>query len=221
MTSIRNSIDLSGRTFGRLTVLRRVGSNKQGNSLFECRCSCPNHTIVVVSGGHLTNCDTVSCGCYQNEMRIKSHTKWKTQEEKDIICHYRNMKQRCYDVNYTGYENWGGRGIYICDEWLNDPSSFVKWSLEHGFRKDLWIERIDNGGPYSPDNCRWATQLEQMNNKRSNVIVSAFGMSHTLSEWSRKIDIPYDELYRMYVKDCGRLEMLIMSVMFEQSLNSC
>ena len=76
------------------------------------------------------------------------------------------MKQRCYNPNNDNYPNYGGRGISICDEWLNDREAFISWALSHGYSNDLSIDRIDVNGNYKPSNCRWATDELQRNNQR-------------------------------------------------------
>lgn len=215
LSSKRNTRDLVGQKFGRLTVLERSGSTDKGLALWKCLCECG--TIKIVDGSHLVNGYTRSCGCLQAERRIEVHTKW-IGIEQDIISHFRRMKQRCYDKNYPDYFRWGGRGIYICDEWLEDPRKFVEWAKENGFSPELSIGRINNDGPYSPWNCRWETFEEQANNKSNNVRIYTCGFERTLAEWARLIDEPYQTLYNLYRKDPDRVKLLITASEFERSM---
>lgn len=100
---------------------------------------------------------------------------------------WRGMKGRCYREACSGYKNYGKRGIIVCDEWLNNFESFESWALNNGYAEGLTIERIDNNGNYCPENCRWATRLEQANNKRNNVRVTHSGKTQTLSQWAREL----------------------------------
>lgn len=80
-----------------------------------------------------------------------------------------DMKARCYNPNHQAYSNYGERGITVCQEWLDSPDAFIEWALDNGFQIDLQIDRIDNSGEYSPDNCRWVTSIVQNRNTRANV----------------------------------------------------
>lgn len=99
------------------------------------------------------------------------------------------MHKRCYNKTCGHFNNYGGRGIYICDEWLHHTEAFVYWSLAHGYAAGLSIDRIDVNGPYSPQNCRWATKQEQVRNTRHVRNITFNGETHPLSEWARKIGI--------------------------------
>ena len=88
------------------------------------------------------------------------------------------MKQRCYNTNRSNYKYYGGRGIVVCDEWLNDSQTFYDWAMSNGYKEDLTIDRIDTNGNYSPDNCRWASIKEQALNKRPWSNTSVAGVTY-------------------------------------------
>lgn len=102
-----------------------------------------------------------------------------------------NMKHRCGYEKHGSYCDYGGRGIKVCDEWINNYPRFKKWALNNGYEDGLSIDRVDNDGNYEPGNCRWATLREQANNTRKNVFVEYKGEIHTLAEWAEIKDIPY------------------------------
>lgn len=157
------AVDLTGRKFGRLTVLERSGSNKDGRSTWLCSCTCGN--VTVKTGKLLLNGHCRSCGCGEYENRVNnctSHRKTGTR----LYNIWGGMKQRCYYVKHKDYHNYGARGITVCEEWKNDFQAFYDWSMSNGYRDDLSIDRKDNDKGYSPDNCRWATALEQRLNQR-------------------------------------------------------
>ena len=91
---------------------------------------------------------------------------------------YYGMKQRCYNTNRSNYKYYGGRGIVVCDEWLNDSQTFYDWAMSNGYKEDLTIDRIDTNGNYSPDNCRWASIKEQALNKRPWSNTSVAGVTY-------------------------------------------
>ena len=155
--------DLTGQTFGRLFVIKRVESNKYGRAQFLCQCSCGFETIKL--GKLLLNGHCRSCGCGEYENRVSNCTSHRLSDTRlyNIWC---AMKQRCYYSKHKDYHNYGGRGITICDEWRYDFKAFYDWSMSHGYCDDLSIDRIDVNGNYTPNNCRWATALEQRLNQR-------------------------------------------------------
>ena len=155
-------IDLTGRKFGRLLVLKRENPiNKR--TLWLCKCDCGKE--VVVESYNLRKGHTQSCGCLQAEAASKAN---KTHGLKDARIYriWNCMKNRCYRKSYHAYKHYGGRGIKVCDEWLNDFQSFHDWAMANGYDDNLSIDRIDNNKGYQPDNCRWVTMAEQNKNKR-------------------------------------------------------
>lgn len=102
---------------------------------------------------------------------------------------YHNMKTRCTNPNYDKYEYYGGKGISICDEWMNSYDAFEEWALANGYTDELTLDRIDVNGNYTPKNCRWITWKEQANNKTTNRIITYNNETHTLQEWADKTGI--------------------------------
>ena len=100
-----------------------------------------------------------------------------------------SMKGRCYNPNNTNYSKYGERGIRICKEWLEDYQVFKKWALNNGYDISLTIDRINVNGNYEPNNCRWATQKEQANNKRTNHLLEIDGLTKTIAQWSESTGI--------------------------------
>ena len=100
------------------------------------------------------------------------------------------MKQRCFNPNDSEYKNYGGRGITVSGEWI-EFEQFYKWAVKSGYKQNLTIDRIDVNGHYEPNNCKWSTLVEQMNNKRNNVTANIYGEILTLSQISRKYGIDY------------------------------
>ena len=111
------------------------------------------------------------------------------EDKKRLITIRHSMYCRCYYSTTNGYERYGGRGIKMCDEWINNPESFYNWAVKNGYKKNLTIDRIDVNGNYEPSNCRWATKEEQDNNRRTNRKITYNGETKTLSQWSREYNI--------------------------------
>lgn len=102
---------------------------------------------------------------------------------------YLHMKERCYDPSDRRYADWGGRGIHICDEWLNNKEDFFEWSIQNGYKEGLSIDRIDNDKDYSPENCRWVTLKENNQNRRSSIFYTINGETKNLQQWCNEYGV--------------------------------
>lgn len=190
--------DLTGKKFGRLTVVSRAENYlyKCGCTKIKwnCRCECGNTLSVFTA--NLKSGITQSCGCLQRELlgnRMRTHG----MTNSSLYVVWCDMKDRCYNTNNKEYKNYGGRGITICNEWKENFESFYEWSMKNGYKEEksksgrniLTIDRINNDGNYCPENCRWIKQKEQMKNTSKNNYIEYNGERKTLTDWAREYGI--------------------------------
>lgn len=177
-------VDLTGFKYGKLKVLGFAGSGKRGHKYWFCLCDCGNS--VRVGRCDLTSGHTASCGCLQVEKTRKRCTKHghsKRGKKSLIYGIWLSMLNRCRNPKYHQYKDYGGRGIQVCERWKESFENFLADMGERPQGKTL--ERNEVNGNYEPSNCRWATTIEQGNNKRNNVFLTYNGETKTISQWNR------------------------------------
>lgn len=179
--------DLTGKRFGRLVVLERAES-VNGRTMWKCKCDCG--VECVKESYSLKIGDTRSCGCLHKDI-IKITSKKHGLSKHPLYKRYLKIKERCYNPNNKSYKDYGGRGIKMCDEWLNDFVAFYNWAMENGYEKGLEIDRIDNNKGYSPDNCRFVDRTIQANNRRTSHYLTLNGQTKTIANWSKEIHIDH------------------------------
>lgn len=190
--AMRKKIDIKGQRFGRLVVVEQAGNSTNGKPIpWLCMCDCGNEKIIISSS--LRYGKTRSCGCLKDEKTSKRSRKYPRGYEglKDVR---RQMIARCTELDHPDYGWYGARGISVCSEWVDGLGAFIQWAKTTGYRKGLSIDRIDNDGNYCPENCRWASDREQANNRSNNHIIKYKGKEYTIAEAARKYNIKHSTL---------------------------
>lgn len=185
---MHNGLKLEGERFGRLTVISQHNErSKAGKLRWVCRCDCGKTCIAV--GGSLKTGNTKSCGCIKTERVVemgRSKGVHKLSGTR-IYNRWRSMIRRCHDPKHIDYPEWGGRGIYVCERWRASVLNFIADMGEP--QKGETLDRINNNGPYCPENCRWADANEQSNNRRNSVLVTYKGQTFPVRVWAKRIGV--------------------------------
>ena len=195
--SMSKNKDLAGERMGRLVVIKLTRREKRDathyRSYWECKCDCG--TVKEISQDSLSGGHSNSCGCLKRELcseRMITHGKTGSPEFKI----WSGIKKRCFQKSSSGFHKYGARGITMCDRWRD---SFENFLADMGEKKNgMTIERIDNNGNYEPSNCRWATALEQGQNKRNTIRIDHDGKSYSLRFFAGIFGVDYKRLHELY-----------------------
>lgn len=186
-----------GQKFGMLRITsvgnpaNRWDGRNRATLNWACDCGKTGNTAAYeIISGHST-----SCGCYRY-IRVRQKNTKHGQSYNPIYQVWAGMVERCRNPNCIGYYNYGGRGIKVCDEWINNSSAFIKWALENGYSPGLELDREDNNGDYSPKNCRFVTRLQNSRNKRTSHFIEYKGQRKTISEWCEILSLGYSIIFR-------------------------
>lgn len=197
MKGVKSVLTCIGEKFGRWTVLEYIGSDASYRSMVKAKCDCGTYRNVRLS--ELRYGASTSCGCYNREIVALTATKHGFSKT-PIYMVWIAMRDRCYNSNNENYIHYGGRGIAVCDEWNIDFLVFMNWCLSNGWKKGLEIDRIDNAGIYSPNNCRIVTEAINSRNKRSNVFLTINGETKVIMDWCKQFGFNHNTISRRVKK---------------------
>lgn len=178
-------IDIKDVRFGRLVAISPIRTRK--GTYWLCVCDCGEKSTVAL--GKLRGNNTTSCGCLQKELRDNIGNRSRTHGESRTALYktWARILNRCNNPNTERFPRYGGRGIMVCKRW-KEFKNFAD-DMRASFKKGLSLDRIDNNGDYSKENCRWATLEQQMNNTSNNRILVHDGKTMTMAEWARYLNI--------------------------------
>jgi hypothetical protein len=182
----KKPIDISLQKFGKLIALN-IDHQKNKIFFWKCLCECGNYCVI--SGCRLRKGKTKSCGCIvKTQNNLSTSSTYKS---------WSSMINRCHNEKNNRFENYGKKGIKVCDEWRN---SFFKFLNDMGERpKGKSINRINNFGNYELKNCKWSTNTEQTNNKSNNYLISFYGKTQTLTQWAKEYNIGWSTLRKRVI----------------------
>lgn len=186
-------IDITGERYGRFTVLKQDGVDRQGKVMWTCLCDCGE--VRRIRGSALRQGLSRSCRCYARDVSSKVNAKHgakRGQQTSPEYSTWTRMRNRCNSPISSAYGHYGGRGIKVCDRWSGEDG-YINFLADMGPKPSpsYSIDRIDNDGSYSPENCRWATKKEQTRNRRVSRKVEYKNQVVTLGEIADETGIPY------------------------------
>ena len=190
------SLDLTGKTFGRLAVISFSRHDPRLGRYWNCRCGCGMMVEKTTSKLQDKHNPNISCGCARmDSIKKASEAAWKVTTKfyhplkLKLKWLYQNMVKRCHDPRSHRFCDYGGRGITVCDEWIKNRYYFYDWCLKNGFKEGFQIDRKNNDGPYSPENCKFSTRIEQANNTRKSRFLEWNGKTQTVAQWARDLNV--------------------------------
>lgn len=205
---IRNRVYYPGEVLEECIFLEETHTNKGGNRFAKFKCKCGNEFIAAISKVKIRH--TKSCGCISAETKPNLKHGLANSSEYNT---WNKIKGRCFNPKDEGFSDYGGRGITMCDEWKNSFEAFYNYVGKKPEGK-YSMDRINNEGNYEPGNVRWATDIEQANNKRNNRIIEYKGEKKTISEWAEIVGINRTVLARRY--DLGWTDEQILNIPMRQ-----
>lgn len=192
-----------GQKLGMLTIREVHDIGDINTEYYICDCDCGTKGVMKKFTQLNYKDASLNCGCVNVQKMKNLHDKTRRHGLSDtrIYCIYQGMMRRCYHPNEEMYYNYGGRGIYVCDEWKDQEDykglkAFVEWAYKNGYDDTLSIDRIDNDGPYSPDNCRWVSMTIQANNKRDSIQLTVGDTTYTYAQWEAASGINQNTIRR-------------------------
>lgn len=183
-----NKSNLTGQRFGRYLVIEQAPSRRYRSATracWLCRCDCGKEQVVDATSLRLSK--ALSCGCDRAEKHPITHGDSRRGNTTPEYIVWTQMRQRCVNSKAPNWKNYGGRGITICERW----SSYENFLADMGRRPTPHhsLDRRDNDGPYAPENCRWATYQEQVNNQRRTVLIAFNGRIQPAADWGRELNL--------------------------------
>ena len=183
---MRKPLDITGKVFGRLTVISLYDFKTTKKRYWNCSCICGG--VALVETGNLKSGGTKSCGCFRRE-RMSSHGMAGTK----LYIVWQSMRARCENPKKENYVYYGGRGINVCASW-DDFVVFQKWAMSNGYSDGLQIDRTDSNKGYSPENCRFVSPSANSRNRRNNVTYTVMGQTGCVTELAEKYGQPHSRV---------------------------